>query len=383
MAEYVVARPELGIGVIGAGYMGKAYSMALNAVNATFALSNNARLEMLATMPHEDAEERASAWGYRRATRDWRELVNDPAVQVVAVCTPTFMHAEMAMAAIQAGKHVICEKPIALDAATARQMADAAEAAGVVNLVGYNYVRNPATQLARQMIAAGELGDIISFRGTHIEDFLANPQAEISWRQQKDYSSRAGALGDLASHIVNLAHFLCGPVTRVVGDRQIVHAMRPDASGQMLPVENDDQTSFLMRFANGAMGSVEASRVALGRKMGLSFEVTGTRGSLYFTQERMAELQFYSASDDPARSGFRTILIGPQHPDYGSFCLGDGHGIGFNDMVTIEMRDLLEAIGRGRPMWSDFRNACHTAEVVEAVLRSCDSGLWQEVPAPR
>lgn len=377
MAENIQSRPEIGVGVIGVGYMGKAYSIAFNAVNATFPLTANARLEMLATMEHEDAEGRARSWGYKRATRNWRELIEDPAVDVVAVCTPTFMHQEMAMAAIRAGKHVICEKPIALDAASARVMADAAEAAGVVNLVGYNYARNPAAQLARQMIQAGELGDIVSFRGTHVEDFLADPQAGISWRQQKDFSSRAGALGDLASHIVNLAHYLCGPISRVVGDRQVVHAQRPDANGNLLPVENDDQASFLMRFANGAMGSIEASRVALGRKMGLTFEVTGTRGSLYFTQERMAELQFYSGSDDPARSGFRTILIGPQHPDYGHFCLGDGHGIGFNDMVTIEMRDLLEAISAGRPLWSTFRDACHTADVVEAVLRSCDSGHWQ------
>jgi prepilin-type processing-associated H-X9-DG protein len=380
--QQAVAKQSIGVGVIGAGYMGKAYSIALNSVNAVFPLVANARLEMLATLPGEDAEGKAAAWGYQRYTRDWRDLVSDSRVDVVAVCTPTFMHQEMAMAAIAAGKHVICEKPLALAAKSAWQMATAAEKAGVCNLVGYNYSKNPAAQLAKQMIEAGELGDIISFRGTHIEDFLADPAITMSWRLEEKHASRAGALGDLASHIINLAHYLCGPIASVVGDRQVVHSQRSGTDGQLHAVENDDQASFLLRFASGVMGSIEASRVALGRKMGLCFEVVGSRGSLCFTQERMAELQFYSADDRSGRSGFRTILIGTRHPDYANFCLGDGHGIGYNDMIAIEMRDMLEAVSNACPLWPTFRDACHTADVVEAVLHSCDSGHWQAVQSP-
>ena len=369
-------KKTLKFGVIGAGYMGKAYAIALNTVASVYSLSARPVLELIATSSEDGAAKKAEAFGFNRATGSWQALVADRDVDVVGICSPTFVHKEMALAAIAAGKHVLCEKPLALSAAEAHEMAQAAEQAGVKTLVGYNYIKNPATRLAKQMIEAGEIGDIVHFRATHNEDYLMDPAAGGGWRLKEKFASKAGALGDLASHIINLAHYLCGPITEVVGESQIVHARRPGDSGALEDVENDDQTNFLVKFKSGVLGSFEASRVAAGRKMGLTYEVIGTKGSLYFDQEHLAELLYYNAADPAGRRGYRTLLIGPDHPDYGNFCIGAGHGFGYNDMITVEMKDLIEGIAADQPLWPSFRDAMHTALVVDSVLLSQKERRW-------
>jgi len=366
----------LKFGVIGAGYMGKAYAIALNTVASVYSLSARPVLELIATSSEDGAAKKAEAFGFNRATGSWQALVADRDVDVVGICSPTFVHKEMALAAIAAGKHVLCEKPLALSAAEAHEMAQAAEQAGVKTLVGYNYIKNPATRLTKQMIEAGEIGDIVHFRATHNEDYLMDPAAGGGWRLKEKFASKAGALGDLASHIINLAHYLCGPIAEVVGESQIVHARRPGDSGALEDVENDDQTNFLVKFKSGVLGSFEASRVAAGRKMGLTYEVIGTKGSLYFDQEHLAELLYYNAADPAGRRGYRTLLIGPDHPDYGNFCIGAGHGFGYNDMITVEMKDLIEGIAADQPLWPSFRDAMHTALVVDSVLLSQKERRW-------
>ena len=298
---------EIRFGVIGAAYMGKAYAIALSSVSTVFELPARAKLKMIATTDEKGAEKKAAAFGFARSTGDWRKLVTDPDVDIVGIGS-TYLHKEMALAAIAAGKPVLCEKPLSLSAKDANDMALAAERAGVKTLVGFNYMKNPATQLAKQMIEAGEIGDIIHFRGTHNEDYLMDPVLPMDWRLKAKYASRAGALGDLASHIVNLAHYLCGPIAEVVGESQTVHKARPAEGGVLEAVENDDQTNFLAKCAGGALGSFEASRIAAGRKMGLNYEVIGTKGALLFDQERLSELQFYSAGDASNRRGYRTLL---------------------------------------------------------------------------
>ena len=370
---------DIGFGVIGAGYMGKAYAIALNSVSTTFELPVRAKLEMIATTDAAGAAKSAAAFGFARSTGDWRQLVADPDVNVVAVCSPTYRHKEMALTAIAAGKHVLCEKPLSLSAKDANAMAAAAEQAGVKTLVGFNYMKNPASQLAKEMIEAGEIGKVVHFRGTHNEDYLMDPSLPMSWRLKAQYASRAGALGDLASHIVNLAHYLCGPIAETIGDSQTVHVHRPDEGGRLEAVENDDQTNFLVRFGSGALGSFEASRIAAGRKIGLTYEVIGTKGALFFDQERLSELRFYSAADPANRRGYRTLLIGPEHPDYGAFCIGAGHGFGYNDMIVVEMKDMILGVAAGKPLWPTFRDAVHTACVVDAVLRSQDERRWVKV----
>jgi predicted dehydrogenase len=370
----------LGFGVVGAQFMGKAYAIALKAVPTIYPLSAAPVCEMLATSSADGAAAKARELGFARSTGDWRELVADGAIDVVCVCTPTWLHKEVALAAIAAGKHVLCEKPLAGNAADAREMAEAAERAGVKTLVGFNYAKNPATLLAREIVSSGEIGEVLHFRGAHNEDFLADPDIPIGWRERAATSSHGGALADLGSHIINAAQFICGPIAEVVGQTSIVHPQRPDPkTGALAAVENDDQTSFLAKFACGATGAIEASRVAMGRKMGLTYEITGTKGALVFDQERMAELRLYSAADRAVRRGFRTILIGPEHPEYGAFCPGAGHGFGYNDMIAIEMRDIVEAIAAGRQVWPTFRHGYETARVVDAVLNSVGERRWVRI----
>ncbi|MEI2807526.1 Gfo/Idh/MocA family protein [Albidovulum sp.] len=373
---------ELRFGVIGAGYMGKAYAIALSEVATVYELATRARKEMIATSAAAGAAYAAARFGFARATGDWRALVADPAVDVVAIATPTPFHRDMALAALAAGKHVLCEKPLAATAPEAAEMAraaaEAAARSGLRTMVGFNYIRTPATQLARGMITGGELGEIIRFSGTHNEDFLMDPAAPHTWRLEAAQVGRAGAMGDVASHLVNLAQFLCGPIETVVADTQVVHPSRPGAGGPAR-VENDDQGNILCRFASGVMGNLHGSRVQAGRKLGLAYEITGTRGSVFFDQERPGELHYYDARDRAGRRGFRRLLTEPGHGDYGRFCIGAGHGYGYNDMIVSEIAALIGAIETGGPLWPDFAAGFDVACVIDAMLRSVDERRWVAV----
>ncbi|GGX65092.1 Gfo/Idh/MocA family protein [Saccharospirillum salsuginis] len=367
----------LRIGLVGTGFMGKAHAIAYHAAPTVFPLSASVTCELLAEVTADLAEQKARELGFRRATDNWRALVRDDRVDVVDICSPNFLHKDMALAAIAAGKHVYCEKPLALNATDALEMTLAAETAGVKTLVGFNYAKNPAAQLAKEIIAAGEIGEVVHFRGTHNEDYLADPNVPHSWRLKREFSG-SGTLGDMGSHIINMAQYLVGGISEVSGDLKTVIPQRPVAGnpGAFAEVENEDQAHCLVRFDNGAQGTLETSRIAWGRKMGLTYEVTGTRGSLVFDQERMSELKLYTATDPGHRAGFRTLLIGPDHPDYAHFCVGPGHGIGYNDQKAIEVRDLVEGIVNDRPLWPDFRAAFEVNRVIDAIEQSHAEGRW-------
>lgn len=358
--------------------MGKAHAFALRAAPVVFDLPATPVCEILADVTLEQASMKARKLCFNRATDDWRALVADPDVDVVDICTPNYLHYEMSLAAIEAGKHVYCEKPLAVTFEQSEHLARLAEGAGVRTMVGFNYAKNPANALAAQMIANGELGEIVHFRGCHIEDYMADPAQPWSWRVQRE-AAGLGALGDLC-HIISLAHLLVGEIDELCADMGTVIAQRPlpDGSG-MRPVENEDQAHMLVRFAGGAMGTIECSRVAWGRKNGLSYEITGSLGALVFDQESPNELQFYSSSDPKGREGFRRILIGPEHPDYGAFCCAPGHGLGFNDQKIIEVRDLVEGIVLGKPIWPDFSAARDVDRVNEAARVSTEQRRWVRI----
>lgn len=367
----------LNIGLIGTGYMGKAHAIALHAAPRVFVLSAHPVCEMLAEVDAELAARKAQELGFARSTGNWRSLVADPTIDVVDICAPNFLHQEMALAAIAHGKHVYAEKPLALSAAAAREMADAAERAGVRTLVGFNYLRNPATQLAREIIASGEIGELVHFRGRHNEDYLADPEMPHGWRTRRA-TAGAGALGDLGAHILNLSEHLSGRrIEAVCGDLQTLIKQRPSAGGSgMERVENDDQAQAMLRFEGGLMGNVETSRIACGRKMGLAYTVTGTRGAIVFDQERMNELQLYRHDGPQGRRGFATLLSGPEHGDYASFSPAPGHGLGYNDQKIIEIRDLVEGIVADRPLYPDFREAWRINRLIEAIEDSHARGGW-------
>ena len=366
---------QIGIGIVGAGYMGKAHSVAMAAVGAVFDTQLRPRLEMICTTSKAGAAEKARAFGFARGTADWRKLVADPKVEAVVIASPQDTHCEIALAALALGKPVLCEKPLGMDLAECRSMVAAAEKSGVANMTGFNYIRTPASQLARQIIAAGEIGAITSFRGEHTEDFLADASTPADWRTR----ARAnGNMGDLAPHPINAALALAGPIDRLIADIETVHKTRPGPNGPEA-VTNDDLAHIMCRFASGALGTLFISRVATGRKMGYAYEVYGTKGAIRFDQEDQNALHLYQGDAKPDRQGFTKILTGPLHPDYRPFCLGPGHGTGYQDQIIIEARDFLEAIATKKPIWPTFHDGMLVNQVIEAAFKSHAEKRWVAV----
>lgn len=370
-------KPVLRIGLIGTGFMGKTHVFGFAAAARVFDLPFELVFQTVADRTDALAAEAARSLGFAQGTGDWRSLVADPAIDLVDITAPNALHREMALAAIAAGKHVYCEKPLAPRAAEAAEMADAAEAAGVRTQVGFNYLCNPMLGLAREMIAAGELGEIRSYRGVHAEDYMADAASPFSFRNDP---VGGGALADIGSHALATAEYLLGPIAEVLGDCATVIRSRPDGAGGSRAVETDDIGRAFLRFASGASGSVEANWIAMGRKMQHDFEVYGSKGALAFSQERFNELHFYSAGDAPGRRGFRRIEAGPDHAPYGLFCVAPGHQLGFNDLKAIEIAHYMEAIAGRTPEPCNFRAGLRIQQLIETIHLSARDGGWRGVP---
>lgn len=369
-------KKKLRLGLIGSGFMGKTHVFGFAAAQRVFDLPYEVELACLADVSIVQAEAARSALGFKRATDDWRTMVADPSIDIIDITAPNALHKEMALAAIATDKHVYCEKPLAPLAADAREMTEAAEAAGIKTQVGFNYLCNPMIGLAREMIAAGELGDIRGYRGLHAEDYMADANGQFTFRHDP---AGGGALADIGSHALATAEFLLGPITKVMGDCVTMIASRPDGKGGMKDVMTDDVGRAFLRFANGATGSVEGNWIATGRKMQHDFEVYGTKGALGFSQERFNELHYYSTKDAKGRQGFRRIEAGPDHAPYGRFCVAPGHQLGFNDLKAIEVAGYLEAIAGIRPEPFNFRAGLRIQTLVEAIQRSSRSQAWISV----
>ena len=355
--------------------MGKAHAVAMSAVGAVFETTLRPRLEMVCATSPESAERYRRAYGFRRATHDWRALVGDPAVEAIVIASPQSTHRAIAEAAFAAGKPVFCEKPLGASLDDARAMTAAAEAAAVANMIGFNYVRTPATQFVRRLLAEGAIGDVTWFRGEHTEDFLADPSLPATWRT----TGRAnGCMGDLAPHPINCMLALMGPVAELSARIETVYATRPGPSGPVA-VDNDDHAQMMLRFASGAMGHLYVSRTATGRKMGYAYEINGTKGAIRFDQEDQNSVWLYRMEGLEATRGFTRILTGPEHPDYAAFCQGPGHGTGYQDQIIIEARDFLTAIETGQPVWPTFRDGLAVAEVIETAFRAAADGRWHAV----
>jgi predicted dehydrogenase len=361
----------IGIGIIGGGYMGKAHSIAMGSVAAVFDTALRPSLEIICTTTEVGAADKARQFGFKRSTADWQVLVDDPKVQAIVIASPQKTHQKIALAALAKGKHVFCEKPLGLSLEESRTMLAAAEKSSCIHMVGFNYIRTPASQLARQMIARGEIGEITFVRAEHTEDFLADSSIAGDWRTQ----GRAnGNMGDLSPHIINAALALAGPITSLVADISTVYKERGG-----VPVTNDDQSAIMCRFQNGAMGQLFVSRVAAGRKMGYAYEVYGTKGTIRFDQEDQNAVWLYRMDGPEERRGFTKILTGPLHPDYKAFCLGPGHGTGYQDQIIIEARDFLEAIHEGKQKWPTFRDGLLVNQIVEASWRSHEERRWVDI----
>lgn len=385
---------RLNIGMVGHSFMGAAHSQAWRSAERFFDLPLSPVMQVLGGRDAERTAAAAARLGWNEHTTDWRDLVHRDDVDVVDICTPGDSHAEIAIAALAAGKHVLCEKPLANSVAEAEEMTRAAEEAaqrGVRAMVGFTYRRVPAIALARKLVADGRLGTIRHVRAQYLQDWIADPEAPLSWRLQKERAG-SGSLGDIGAHVIDLAQFITGDtVTEVSGHLETFVKERPlaaehaglagTASEERGQVTVDDAAMFLARFASGAAGVFEATRFATGRKNAIRIEVNGSLGSLAFDFEDMNVLQFFDATQADEEAGFRRILVTePTHP-YVAAWWPPGHGLGYEHGFTHQVVDLVTAIADGTQPTPTFADGLQIQRVLDAVETSSVTRTWQEIPA--
>ncbi|SDQ88244.1 Gfo/Idh/MocA family protein [Actinopolyspora saharensis] len=377
----------LGIGLVGHAFMGAAHSQAWRTVGRVFAPPLSPRMSVLCGRDADGTAAAARRLGWARAETDWRKLIASEDVDLVDICTPGDTHPEIAIAALEAGKHVLCEKPLANSVSSAEAMAEAALRAnerGVRSMVGFNYRRVPALALARRLVLAGRIGKIRHVRAQYLQDFIVDPESPMMWRLDRERAG-SGALGDIGTHIVDLAQFVTAEhITGVSGLTSTFVPERPlgDGSGRYGTVTVDDAAAFLARFSGGALATFEASRFATGRKNAMRLEINGSAGSLAFDFESMNELSFHDHGEDASTAGFRRILVTePEHP-YLHAWWPPGHGLGYEHTFTHQARDVLEAIGNDQPPAPSFADGLAVQRVLDAVEHSAaNSSTWTEVPA--
>lgn len=363
------------IALIGTGYIGKTHAIAYQGVNVVFPETPRLTRKLVIDINEDAGRTFADQFGFEGFSTDWRDAITRADIDIVAIATPNHLHAEMAIAALEAGKHVYCEKPLAVTVEDAAAMAAAAALYPGRTLVGYNYLCNPVLQLAKQLISEGRIGKPLFFRGVNDEDYMADPQTPHSWRCERKKAG-PGTLGDLATHLISMSEFLMGEITDVSGHLFTAHPSRPspaDAATQ-LPVENDDIVSMVVAYQSGARGELSSSRIAWGRKNRLAFEIHGERGSILFDQERLNELEVYTSGGAENTVGFQKILAGPAHEPYGAFIKSTGHQLGFNDLKIIEVRNLLIGLESEAPPYPAFEDALRVEQVISSVLRSAGTG---------
>lgn len=376
--------------MIGAGFMGKAHSLSYAGMPMFFWPAPGIPYrKTVVDVTEELAKEAAQRFGYENYTANWRDVIEDPSIDIVDIVTPNDSHAEIAIAAAKAGKHIICEKPLARNAEEAKKMWDAVREAGVKHMVAFNYRRTPAVALAKKYIEEGRIGKILNFRGTYLQDWSADPNSPLSWRFQKKVAG-SGALGDIGTHVIDFARYLVGEISEVMAITKTWVPERPIQTGGVdklgtvkgqadTPkgvVDVDDEFSTLLKFENGAVGSIEATRNAWGRNNFLTFEIHGEKGSLYFNYERRDELQVCFADDPSDSKGFRTVYTGPAHPYGEGLWPIPALGIGYGETKIVEIYDFLKSIVEDTEVSPNFYDGYRIAVICDAILESAEKGMW-------
>jgi len=387
-----MAQKEVGIGLIGYAFMGKTHSNAYRQVARFFEPDVKPVLRAICGRNEANVKQAADGFGWESYETDYRKLIERDDIDIVDVASPGNEHLPMAIAAAQAGKTVFCEKPLGNSLAEAQQMMDAANTAKVVNMVCFNYRRVPAIALAKRMIEDGTLGKIYHFRARYLQDWITDPNFPLVWRLKKEIAG-SGTLGDLGAHIIDIAHFLVGNLTSISAATETFIKQRPlqapttgteglaaQASDEMGEVTVDDAALFLGRFDNGALGSFEVTRFALGRKNFNTFEINGSKGSVAFNFERMNELEYYNHEDADDRRGFRTILATEASQPFAGAYWPPGHIIGYEHTFINTVYDLLNGHARGESPQPDFRTGAQCNAVLDAVANSAESRKWEDVP---
>jgi predicted dehydrogenase len=384
---------KINIALLGHGFMGKAHSYAFLATPFFFRTGIEPVRKVVWGPVEGPAKQAAAAFGFEEYATDWRAVLSRPDIDVVDIVTPPSMHAEMAIAAAQAGKHIFCEKPFVLTVEEAQRTVEAVQRAGVKHVLGFNYRRVPALALAKQLIESGRLGKIFHYRAVYLQDWIMDPQFPRIWKLTKAMAG-AGPHFDLNSHLVDLALFLVGKISRVVGMAETFIRERPAeappetlstmltaqaVSSKMEPVDVDDATSFLARFANGALGTFESTRFAAGRRNHNRVEVNGSKGSVYFDLEDMNRLQYYNAEDPPDVPGFRSIQATEGCHPYIGHWWPPGHGIGYENTFVNQFADFFQAIADDAKLEPGFETGLENQKVLEAVTKSIDADRWVDL----
>jgi predicted dehydrogenase len=383
---------DLGVGMVGYAFMGAAHSQAWRTAGRFFELPLRPKMTALCGRSEDKLRAAADQLGWASVETEWKALLRRDDVALVDICTPGDSHAEIAIAALDAGKHVLCEKPLANTVADAEAMADAAGTAaarGVRSMVGFTYRRVPAIALARRLVEQGRVGEIRHVRAQYLQDWIADPDFPLVWRLQKDRAG-SGALGDIGAHIIDLTQHITGQrigsVTAMLETFVKERPLPEESSGlagaagsERGPVTVDDTAVWLARFDGGAVGSFEATRFASGRKNAIRIEINGSAGSLAFDFESMNELSYYDATEDPDLAGFRRILVTePTHPYVGAWW-PPGHLLGYEHAFTHQAVDLVTAIAEGSDPAPSFADGLQVQRVLGAIEDSASSGRWEEI----
>ncbi|MGA2281922.1 MAG: Gfo/Idh/MocA family oxidoreductase [Verrucomicrobiota bacterium] len=373
----------LRVGLIGYRFMGKAHSNAWRQAPRFFNLKANVELHTIGGRHAAGVQAARAQLGWQKATTDWHEIVESPLIDIVDIVTPNHLHAEMAMAAAKNGKHVLCEKPLALNVKQAEAMVAAANKAKVVHMVCHNYRRVPAIALAKRMIGEGALGRIFHFHARYAQDRLTDPEFPLDWHLQKE-TSGSGVHGDINSHIIDLGRYLvgefeevCGLLNTFIPERPLADVLAKGAR-RMGKVTVPDSAIFIGRMENGVLANVEATRYALGRKNHIAIEINGSKGSIYFDFEDMNRLKFYNGDDPKDRRGFRDILVTERDgvQPYVGHWWPPGHGIGYEHTFIHVVADFVNACAEGKPVQPTFEDGLKNQRVLAAVEESSQKGRW-------
>lgn len=382
----------VGIGIIGMGWMGQVHSRAYNQIKDRFFEADfRPRLVICADEIEARAKQAQERFGYEQYTTDWHAVLSHPDVQVVNITAPNGMHLELNRAAAAAGKHILCEKPVGRFPSETIASYEAVKNTHLITAVGYNYRWAPMVQYARQLIQAGELGTLTHYQGRFLNGYAGDPRGFLSWRFEADQG--LGTLGDLMSHLIDMAHMLAGPIHKLTANRETFIKQRPiptpgvgthydvaTGNEQMGAVTNEDYVSALVRFENGAQGILEACRVINGGKAENSFEVHGTKGALKWNLEKMNELHFQRRNPtNPAEDGYTELLSGPAHPYHGNFNPAHGLPIGYDDTKVIEAYNFLKSATTGQQGEPGFKEAYNVAKVQEAIIQAWEDECWHTV----
>ena len=379
-----MAKKKLNVGLIGYGFMGRAHSNAYLKVNRFFDLPYQPVLKAACARKTEKVKPFAENWGWESVETDWRRLIDRKDIDVIDICSPNNTHKDIAIAAAQAGKMVLCEKPLAMNAKEGLAMTKAVEKAGVPNMVWFNYRRVPAISLAKQLIDEGRIGKVFHYRAKYLQDWTINPNVPQGgatlWRLDIDVAG-SGVTGDLLAHSIDTAIWLIGGVDKVTAMTETFVKERPlqDEPGKTKPVGIDDACAFLARFKNGALATFESTRYARGRKNQNTFEVNGELGSIYFDLEDAHQLQYYNHKDDSHVVGWRTILVTDSDHPYMKHWWVPGCVIGYEHTFINALADFLEGLGTKKPARPNFRDALETQMVCDTVLKSAKTGAWEKV----